>query len=134
MTDLINRTDLLAELNQRIADTSTPIVKGVLIAIKSVVEQMPRVDAEPKWIPLKWMELTEEEKEYYGEEYIDAFADCPLPDDGDEILISKCNGKWVNLVVFSNDEFITDESGNDWVNDVDAWMPLPRGYVKEDEE
>lgn len=86
------------------------------------------------WIPLKWRKSTPEEKELYGDEvYI---ADCKLPGDGDEILISRCGGYCVSVVEFCNDaEYgIGDSGGNDWLSEVDAWMPLPKGYQKPAEE
>lgn len=87
-----------------------------------------------EWIEVKWRDLTEEEKsyydEYYGEGEVTKMADFETPDDGDEILISQANGKWVSLVVFCNDDGIGDEYGNDWLDEVDAWMPLPKGFVK----
>lgn len=88
------------------------------------------------WIPVKWRPITEEEREecLYDED-IKFIAEFPIPDDGDEILISRNNGKWVDLVEFTYDEYgIGDYSGNDWVEEVDAWMPLPKGYKKEEEK
>ena len=53
MADLIYKQEIIAHLNECLAesDGQTPIVDGVLIAIKCAVEQMPTV--EPKkgeWI------------------------------------------------------------------------------------
>ena len=86
-----------------------------------------------EWIPVKFRTITDEEREEngYGID-VTHIADCELPDDGDEILISRFNGKWIELVVFCNDYYgVGDENGNDWLYEVDAWMPLPKGYVKE---
>lgn len=87
-----------------------------------------------KWIPVTSREMTEEERNEYNLAYDDNITHIitgPLPDDGDEILISRNNGKWVDLVVFSNDDYgVGDENGNDWLTEVDAWMPLPKGYIK----
>lgn len=86
-----------------------------------------------EWIEVKWRDLTEEEREYYSSD-ITAIADFETPDDGDEILISQNNGKWVSATVFCNDDYgIGDEYGNDWLYEVDAWMPMPKGFVKEKE-
>lgn len=88
-----------------------------------------------KWIPIKWREATEEEKEFFKSKYggeVNYMADFETPDDGDEILISRNNGRWISLVTFTDDDFgISDEDGNNWLTDVDAWMPLPEGYGKE---
>jgi len=88
------------------------------------------------WIPVTSMEITKEEREELGfcDDITHRFT-CSLPEDGDEILISRNNGKWIELVVFRNDDYgVVDEDGNDWLNDVDAWMPLPKGYVKKESE
>lgn len=88
-----------------------------------------------EWVPIKSRPITEEERESYGwDEDITHILTCPLPDDGDEILISRNNGKWVDLVVFCNNGYgVGDENGNDWLYEVEAWMPLPKGYVKEED-
>lgn len=91
------------------------------------------------WIPVKWRLMTEEEKkdleDYYFLDETEYISDFPLPDVGDEILISKNNGKWIDLVEFSHDEYgVGDDCGNDWFDEVDAWMPLPKGYKKEEEK
>lgn len=84
-----------------------------------------------EWIEVKWRDLTDEEKESYPE--YSAWADFELPDDGEEILISRNNGKWIELVTFDFDEGVGDDAGSDWLYEVDAWMPLPKGFVKEGE-
>lgn len=84
-----------------------------------------------EWIEVKWRDLTEEEKESYPE--FCAWADFELPDHGEEILISRNNGKWIDLVTFDYDEGVGDDAGTDWLTDVDAWMPLPKGFVKQKE-
>ena len=88
------------------------------------------------WIPITYRLVTPEERESCGwSEDVTHIFTCPLPDDGDEVLISINHGKWVDLVVFCNDDYgVGDEDGNDWIYDVDAWMPLPKGYVRGEEE
>ena len=84
-----------------------------------------------EWIPFTKRPMTEEEREHYTEwsdMNIDDFMifDCPLPEDGQEVLISY--GGMVMIDVFIRDE--TDgcyfESAE--IDDVEAWMPLPEGY------
>lgn len=85
-----------------------------------------------KWVEVKWRDLTEEEKEYYQNPDITQMADFECPENGEDILISQCNGKWVSATVFCDDDYgVGDEHGNDWLYEVDAWMPLPKGFVKE---
>lgn len=49
MSELIKRAELLAQLDECLAESDghTPIVDGVLMAVKSAVEKMPTVDAVP---------------------------------------------------------------------------------------
>lgn len=84
-----------------------------------------------EWVEVRWRDLTDEEKELYPQ--YSKWADFELPDDGDEILISRNNGKWIEIVTFSFEDGVGDEEGNDWLYDVEAWMPLPKGFVKEGE-
>ena len=100
------------------------VVKGIH-ALPSVTPQVPR------WIPLTKRPMTDEEREHYFE-YTDmriddtyTILDCPLPDDGQEVLVS-----WGGNV--GNDVFIQDNEGCYFegmdIDEVDAWMPLPKPY------
>lgn len=98
-----------------------------------------------QWIPITYRPLTVEERiafaEHYGVEYCDTSEeeafDCPMPEDGQEILISTSWG--VVEDVADNDidgeGFISYglEINGDW-DGVDAWMPKPEPYKKEGEE
>lgn len=93
------------------------------------------------WIPITYRPLTVEERiafaEYYGVEYCDTSEEkafnCPMPEDGQEILISTSWG--VAEDVADNDvdgEGFTCyglENNGDW-DGVDAWMPKPEPYKK----
>lgn len=78
-----------------------------------------------RWIPFTKRELTAEEQEEHPEwSYI---MDCPLPDDGQEILVS--NGRWV-----WKDEFCVDDGcylDSDHELEGCAWMPLPEPWKGE---
>ena len=106
----------------------------------STVERSPG-----EWIPIKYRPLTEDERiafaRYTGVEYCDtadekAF-DCPMPEDGQEILISTSWG--VVEDVADNDidgeGFICYglENHGDW-DGVDAWMPKPEAYKETENE
>ena len=94
-----------------------------------------------QWIPVTYRPLTEKERislaEHYGIEYCDTLDekafDCPMPEDGQEILISTSWG--VVEDVADNDidgeGFICRglEINGDW-DGVDAWMPKPEPYKK----
>ena len=79
------------------------------------------------WIPIKWHEITEEERERegYPEEW-DIIYDSRLPEDGTDTLIQT---KWgIDIAPFCE-----DESGAYWEQyetpgEVIAWQPLPESY------
>jgi hypothetical protein len=78
--------------------------------------------------------MTKDETEHYFE-YTDMriddtyiILDCPLPDDGQEVLISW--GGNVGIDVFIQDNEGCYFEGVD-IDEVDAWMPLPQPYKAE---
>lgn len=85
-----------------------------------------------EWIPIEVRPLTDEEKEYYTEhEYPVDFMmmyDCPMPDDGQEVLITTSTG------YVTTDTYYIDEGGyfENYCDegDVKAWMPKPEPYKK----
>lgn len=108
------------------------------LAIKALQNERPQGE----WIPIKYRPMTSEERkklaEHYGIEYCDTFEektfDCPMPEDGQSILLSRSWG--VDIDVADNDidgeGFICYglEGNGDW-DGVIAWMPLPEPYKKE---
>lgn len=96
-----------------------------------------------EWIPVKYRPLTTKERiefeKHYGIEYCDTVDekafDCPMPEDGQEILVSRSWG--VSTDVADNDidgeGFIAYglEGNGDWEG-IDAWMPLPKPYIRGD--
>ena len=99
-------------------------------------------NAPSQWIPVTDRPMTEEEEkelcEKLGigegslEDWEKRVFTCPLPDDGQEILVS--HGKYVCEDICSWDEYGCGlENNGDW-DGVDAWMPKPEPYKKEGEE
>ena len=83
------------------------------------------------WIPVKFRPLTEEEQiEYPDYCYM---ADCQMPDEGDEILVSTAHGTVEKDIAEFDDGFYLD-SGYDWQTDIVAWRPLPERYKAESED
>lgn len=80
-----------------------------------------------EWIPLTKRPMTEEEYEYY-KEWSDVecgmILDCPLPEDGQEVLVSY--GGYVCTDTFCADDGCYFEGVD--IDDVEAWMPLPQAY------
>lgn len=85
-----------------------------------------------EWIPIKTRPMTEEEKEEIGHEYAFMY-DCPLPDDGQEVLITDCYGN-VEIDTFCRDHegFYFEDNCDD--GEVIAWIPLPQPYKAERED
>lgn len=84
-----------------------------------------------RWIPVKFRPLSDEEqKEYPNYCYI---ADCLMPDDGKEILVSTKYGRVEKDVCLFDDGYYLD-SGYDWQTDIVAWMPLPEPYEPQESE
>lgn len=99
-------------------------LEAVEMAIKALEQTM--------WIPIKTRPMTEEEKEEIGHEYAFMY-DCPLPDDGQEVLITDCFGN-VEIDTFCEDvEGVYFENNCD-DGDVIAWMPRPQSYKAEKED
>ena len=84
------------------------------------------------WIPIKTRPMTEEEIEEIGHEYAFMY-DCPLPDDGQDVLITDCYGN-VEVDTFCRDHegFYFETNCDD--GEVIAWMPLPSPYKVESED
>ena len=94
------------------------------------------LEQEQKWIPIKTRPLTDEESEYYSSlgfpsEEMSFIYDCPLPDDGQSVLITNRYNS-VDVDTFYNDDGCYFEDNCD-EDDVLAWMPLPERYKKGDQ-
>lgn len=80
-----------------------------------------------EWIEVKYREVTDEEREMYGEE-CDFIYDCQLPDDMQEVLVTTYRGE-VDKTTFYNDDYAYFEGWED-KDEVKAWMPLPEPFKK----
>ena len=94
----------------------------------------------PRWIPVKTRQMTSDERseweEMAGIKLEDEEAvlfDCPMPYDGQEVLVCSKYGH------VSMDECVCDEYGcgldvnGDW-DCIIAWMPIPKPYKGGEEE
>lgn len=92
-----------------------------------------RTQKEQSWIPVRYHEITEEERKKEGfpddRRYL---IDSVLPEDGQEILVSIRTIPPGTAVDFATcayeDEGAYLEEGYDWIEDVTAWMPIPEPY------
>ena len=81
------------------------------------------------WIPIKTRPMTEEEKEYYSEYLFEGnglIYECPLPDDGKEVLITSKYGS-IDKTTFYTDCGNYFENYEDY-DEVIAWQQLPQPY------
>ena len=113
----------------------------MLLNAEQMIHLLPSVTPKQRtgWIPFTYRPATDEEKRdfakrtWYDEEDIDTILNCQLPEDGETVLITDRLG---NVEV---DTFIRDCDGcyfecNCDMEDVRAWMPLPKPYKAESED
>ena len=85
------------------------------------------------WIPIKTRPMTEEEKEYYSEYLFEGnglIYECPLPEDGQEVLVTSKYGS-VDKTTFYTDCGNYFENYEDY-DEVIAWQPLPEPFKERD--
>ena len=127
----------LEEATYRIDDSATLSTRDVVNEedAKEIVQQVAEEFATDTnvgnngWIPAKTRPMTEEEKEYYTEYLFEGnglIYECPLPDDGQEVLITSNYGS-VDKTTFYTDCGNYFENYEDY-NEVIAWQPLPQPY------
>lgn len=85
-----------------------------------------------RWIPIAYHEITDEERkeEDYPDEWV-FYLDCPMPEDGQRILVQTKSGR-IELDECIYDDCYSLDSGYDWRDDIVAWMPLPELYEEND--
>ncbi len=112
--------------------TAEMFKNGCLESIEELMAEGEIYDIEHSpWTPVKFRPLTDEEqKEYPDYCYM---ADCPMPDDGQEILVSTKYGTVEKDECGFDDGYYLD-SGYDWQTDIVAWMPLPKPYKPQESE
>ena len=131
LQDLDLQIDELAAYNLEVAKVQR--------LIRDRINELPLVTAqEPRWIPVKWHNITEEEREQegYPKEWL-TMLDCLMPNDEEEILVtvkSSRGGLYVEKDICYVDDGYSLDSGYDWIDDVIAWMPLPNPYKTESED
>ena len=77
------------------------------------------------WIPFK-KRLPDEEEHEHHPDWVWVW-DCPLPDDGQEILVSRGGYVWVDEWEDEGNDGSGLASGND-CDEGCAWMPMPEPY------
>ena len=101
--DCISREDVLEWVDESLRQyggTYSTDMLNMWGLFKDWIGKMPPVTPKARWIPIKTRPMTEEEKEEIGHEYAFMY-DCPLPDDGQDVLITDCYGN-VEVDIFCN--------------------------------
>lgn len=126
-SDLISRQAAI-ETIARIDKTNGDTVCFTGKAIISYLNDLPSVQPKTGWIPIKWHEITDEERERegYPKDWV-VHIDCEMPCDEQEILVQTKKGYIRWDVCYEDGEFSLD-SGWDWIEDIVAWIPLPEPY------
>ncbi len=82
------------------------------------------------WHEVKTRPPTDKEKEEYAEFEPEYMLDCPLPDDGEKILVATNYGVDVDVCGIDIDEGYYLKNRGDW-EDVLAWAEMPK-YKRSD--
>ena len=130
---LEKRFEYLATVGNDLVHKVTEEEKGIRTAYhlaKYETHVSPTIDTrslQPRWIPFLWRETKEDDS--YDPEEFPLMACGELPENGQDILVT--NGCHVWSDAFFDDNGLYLDSGNDLVEDVTAWMPLPEPYKPE---
>lgn len=122
--------EMIAYFNRKVSEMDiAQKYKMELLGMITAIEIQHDMDM-PKWIPFTTRELTEEEREENPE--WDWVFDCPLPADGETVLLT--NGKYVWEDMFCCDDGCYFDKADD-IEDFDgyAWMKMPEPYRGENE-
>ena len=136
--------DMLEELQNNLlsqtegdVNLQVGVINGVMYSKKIVQEVAEEFATDTNvgnngWIPTKTRPMTEEEKEYYSEYLFEDngfIYECPLPNDGQEVLITSKYGS-VDKTTFYTDCGNYFENYEDY-DEVIAWQPLPECWKGE---
>lgn len=129
----------LEEVENRLLNESGDI--GCTLGITNMSEYSKQIVKEVAeeynggWIAIKTRPMTEEEKDFYSEYLFEGnglIYECPLPDDGQEVLITSNYGS-VDKTTFYTDCGNYFENYEDY-DEVIAWKPLPEPYQPKGEQ
>ena len=93
------------------------------------LKELKQLRKQTSWIPITYRKPTQEEKDdYYAQrgEELCYVVENEMPLDGQEVLVS-CSGI-VSIDTFDEDYYDFEDMP---IEDVDAWMPMPKSYKKQ---
>ena len=140
---LIDADTLKDKARELIPNYHASVVMNLFDLIDNLADNMPTIEAlrgrkAGEWIPIKTRKMDEEERAEWSEkfgydieyEYAVVF-DCPMPEDGQEILVSY--RKWILMdkceIAYGG---LYGLEGNDSWEGVLAWMPAPEPWKGEE--
>ena len=86
---------------------------------------------EVNWIPVRFRKCTQEEKEAFAEvhgwniEDINEMWDCPLPDDGEDVLVTTIAGQVDKTTFYTDAGCYFEDYDDDYIL---AWCKIPKPY------
>lgn len=106
----------------------TNMVDNAIQTITDLSEKLAASNLNGGWIPIETRKITEEERIEKGyPEGTETVFTCPMPDEGEEILVSLDDGYVETDVSRNNEDGLYLENRGEWDN-VTAWMPLPKAF------
>ena len=110
---------------------------GKMLLSSALLKAVEVLREAPEWIPIKMRPGTDEEYEkfsLYGDCPREDFRvfECPLPDDDQEVLVTT---RWGDVCIdnWHRDIDCSWFEDHEDIDEVIAWMPLPKPYEKEGE-
>lgn len=133
MNSIVIQPEVIKELADCVVDIIANKIDWSAIDWQKVAEKAV-IRPTGKWNPITYRPMTEEEvkrvETYFGlplDEKDKKCFSCPMPEHGQEILISTEWGVSKDICLYDCDEGYFLDGRGDW-EDVDAWMPLPEKY------
>ena len=99
-----------------------------------ILKEIPSADAQLiQWIPVEYHQITEEERQEndYPADWV-YYIDSPMPEEGQEILITTNTGYVEKCTCLNDGESWYTDDDYDWCGEIKAWMPLPEPYQSND--
>lgn len=136
---LIDANALVSQYKGNILTAQTDYAQGCRDIIDDI-KAAPTVETTGKWNPIKTRPMDDDERKEWSEKYGYKLEDyeaviytSPLPDDGQDVLICLRNGD-IKIDTFAEDEYGCYFCEYDDIENVVAWMPLPKPYERREKK
>lgn len=114
---------------QQAAELLTGYLNGQINTLRNCAEKADtEKDNNNGWIPVVYHDVTEEEREREKiPSEITYILDCPLPENGEEIIVTNGRSVWQDTSYVEDCHYL--DSGESW-RYITAWQPMPKPYKK----